>query len=85
MKDLESDHAYSILDVQQVGSQRAVRLRNPWGTKMKTGSPMKKYPTYLNDGVFWMRKDKLDGPNPIKPSFIYTVHISLGATVNIFQ
>ncbi len=42
---LELDHAYSILDARQVGSQRLVRLRNPWGKKERNDT----------DGIFWMR------------------------------
>jgi len=64
---LELDHAYSILDARQVGSQRLVRLRNPWGKKERNGSfsdnwtkcpriLKEKLPTCSeNDGVFWMR------------------------------
>lgn len=68
MIDLELDHAYSILDARQVGSQRLVRLRNPWGTKDKYGVssenrinwsknlPGKSAVSSDNDdGVFWMR------------------------------
>ncbi|CAF4951815.1 unnamed protein product [Rotaria sp. Silwood1] len=45
---LESDHAYSILDVRQNGSQKVVRLRSPSGKKEANGSLSEK------DGVLWM-------------------------------
>ncbi|CAF3666394.1 unnamed protein product [Adineta steineri] len=53
---LESDHAYSILDVRQVASQRLVRLRNPWGKKERTTLfPKEKLvKSSDNDGVFWI-------------------------------
>jgi hypothetical protein len=65
---LELDHAYSILDAQQVGSRRLVRLRNPWGKKGRNDAlsdDRTKWPRILkegpfksseNDGVFWMRR-----------------------------
>ncbi|CAF4771840.1 unnamed protein product, partial [Rotaria sp. Silwood2] len=63
---LESEHAYSILDAKQVGSQRLVRLRNPWGKKELNSSvsnTLIEWPRILkekpptsseHDGAFWM-------------------------------
>ncbi|CAF3054520.1 unnamed protein product [Rotaria sp. Silwood2] len=63
---LESEHAYSILDAKQVGSQRLVRLRNPWGKKELNSSVSNnliEWPRILkekpptsseHDGAFWM-------------------------------
>ncbi|CAF3931107.1 unnamed protein product [Rotaria magnacalcarata] len=65
---LELDHAYSIIDARQVGSQRLVRLRNPWGKKELNTSLSDKWPRILNekfvtssnnDGVFWMSLEEI--------------------------
>lgn len=64
---LEEDHAYSILDVRQVGLKRLVRLRNPWGKKERNSSfddnwikrskglKEKCLTSSENNGTFWIR------------------------------
>lgn len=45
---LMNDHAYSLQDVEQSTNERRVKLRNPWGKKVRRGSKEK------DDGVFWI-------------------------------
>lgn len=63
---LESLHAYSVLDVQQVNDHRLVRLRNPWGAYSWTGDWSDRSPLWTsalrerlmahgaNEGIFWI-------------------------------
>jgi calpain-15 len=68
LNGLESNHAYSLLDVRQLGNERLVRLRNPWGKYSWKGSWSDKDSRWSSQpwlreelqavggeaGVFWM-------------------------------
>ena len=63
---LTSGHAYSFLDLQNVGGHMLAKMRNPWGSEGYKGKWSDKDPNWTaamkaqvnlvdaNDGIFWM-------------------------------
>ncbi|MBI4412439.1 MAG: hypothetical protein HY541_08150 [Deltaproteobacteria bacterium] len=79
---LVARHAYTVLDVQEVGGKKYVVLRNPWGHDGEWGESNGLVPDGNNDGSFMMPIEDFqrlftdiaitkDAPQPIKDMAVH--------------